>query len=115
MICIGAVTIGIFTFLFGIISSPWIALMISCLFGIASQTKGITQQTIIQQSVVQRLLPKVYAVQDVLVTATFGISSLALGALTDMWGVRIAFIFAALLLVISAIYVIANRKNLRHS
>ncbi|PNZ26796.1 MFS transporter [Staphylococcus rostri] len=112
VICIGAVTIGIFTFLFGIISSPWIALMISCLFGIASQTKGITQLTIIQQSVVQRLLPKVYAVQDVLVTATFGISSLALGALTDMWGVRTTFIFAALLLAISAIYVIANRKNL---
>ena len=112
VIIFGAFSSSIITFVFARISLPWTALIFSCLFGIVSQLKAITQQTLIQKSVIQRVLPKVYSVQDVLITATFGISSIIFGVITDVWGVKVTFIIASVLLFISTIYVIVNKQYL---
>ncbi|KIX91487.1 MFS transporter [Staphylococcus microti] len=112
VIIFGAFSSSIITFVFAHISLPWTTLIFSCLFGAVSQLKAITQQTLIQKSVIQSLLPKVYSVQDVLITATFGISSIIFGAITDIWGVKVTFIIASVFLFISTIYVIVNKHYL---
>ena len=108
----GAFLVGLTTLIFGLISTPWMALVIAMLSGMANQIKAVAQQTTTQTSIAHRLLPKVYSAKDAIIAATFGVSSLSLGYLTDLFGVRFTFLLAATLLFSSAIFVMLNRKNL---
>lgn len=108
----GALLSSLTTLMFGLTSTPWMALVISLLFGIVNQIKDVAQETLVQQSVVYRLLPNIYSAKDALITAIFGISSLILGNLTDLFGVRFTFILAAILLFFSAIFVMINRNKI---
>lgn len=112
VIVVGAFLASLTTLIFGLISIPWMALVIAMLFGMANQIKDVAQQTAVQTSVIHRLLPKVYSAKDAVITATFGVSSLALGYLTDLFGVRFTFLLAATLLFLSAIFVLINRKKI---
>ncbi|MFD3446559.1 MFS transporter [Microbacteriaceae bacterium 4G12] len=96
-ISIGAISMGTFTLLFGVAHSPWLALLFSCLFGMAAQIKGITQHTLLQTITPSEFLPKVFSAQVVIVSGTFGLSSLLFGYMTEVLGVRFVFIIAALL------------------
>lgn len=108
----GALLSSLTTLMFGLTSTPWMALVISLLFGIVNQIKDVAQETLVQRSVVYRLLPNIYSAKDALITAIFGISSLILGNLTDLFGVRFTFILAAILLFFSAIFVMINRNKI---
>ncbi|MCY9024033.1 MFS transporter [Priestia megaterium] len=112
-IVVGAFLVSLTTLIFGLISTPWMALVIAMLFGMANQIKAVAQQTTTQTSVAHRLLPKVYSAKDAIISATFGVSSLSLGYLTDLFGVRFTFLLAATLLFLSAIFVAVNRKDLK--
>ena len=112
-IVVGAFLVSLTTLIFGLISTPWMALVIAMLFGMANQIKAVAQQTTTQTSVAHRLLPKVYSAKDAIIAATFGVSSLLLGYLTDLFGVRFTFLLAATLLFLSAIFVVVNRKDLK--
>jgi len=112
-ILVGAFLVSLTTLIFGLISTPWMALVIAMLFGMANQIKAVAQQTTTQTSVAHRLLPKVYSAKDAIISATFGVSSLSLGYLTDLFGVRFTFLLAATLLFLSSIFVVVNRKDLK--
>ncbi|MCI2933032.1 MFS transporter [Staphylococcus haemolyticus] len=112
VIIVGAFGASITTLMFSLVSTPWISLIIALLFGVLNQIKDVAQQTSVQKSVIHRLLPKVYSAKDTIITATFGISSLLLGNLTDIVGVKFVFLLSAIILLISAIFVLLNRKNL---
>lgn len=108
----GAFLSSLTTLMFGLTSTPWMALVISLLFGIVNQIKDVAQETLVQRSVVYRLLPNIYSAKDALITAIFGISSLILGNLTDLFGVRFTFILAATLLFFSAIFLMINKNKI---
>ncbi|MCT1471270.1 hypothetical protein [Staphylococcus hominis] len=112
VIVVGAILASLTTLMFGLTSTPWIALVLSLLFGIVNQIKDVAQETLVQRSVVYRLFPNIYSAKDALITAIFGISSLILSNLTDLFGVRFTFILAAILLFFSAIFVIINRNKI---
>lgn len=112
-IVVGAFLVSLTTLIFGLISTPWMALVIAMLFGMANQIKAVAQQTTTQTSVAHRLLPKIYSAKDAIIAATFGVSSLLLGYLTDLFGVRFTFLLSATLLFSSAIFVVVNRKDLK--
>lgn len=112
-IVVGAFLVSLTTLIFGLISTPWMTLVIAMLFGMANQIKAVAQQTTTQTSVAHRLLPKVYSAKDAIIAATFGVSSLLLGYLTDLFGVRFTFLLAATLLFSSAIFVVMNQKDLK--
>ncbi|MCE4950042.1 MFS transporter [Staphylococcus hominis] len=112
VIVVGAILASLTTLMFGLTSTPWMALVLSLLFGIVNQIKDVAQETLVQRSVVHRLLPNIYSAKDALITAIFGISSLILGNFTDLFGVRYTFILAATLLFFSAIFVMINRNKI---
>lgn len=112
VIVVGAILASLTTLIFGLTSTPWMALVLSLLFGIVNQIKDVAQETLVQRSVVHRLLPNIYSAKDALITAIFGISSLILGNFTDLFGVRYTFILAATLLFFSAIFVMINRNKI---
>ncbi|WP_394584527.1 MFS transporter [Cytobacillus firmus] len=110
----GAFLTSITTLIFGLISTPWLALVISLFFGFGSQIKGVAQQTIVQTSVNSKLLSKVYSAQDSIVFGTFGVSTILFGIFADQFGVRLTFLLAAFLLFASAFFVSINQKTLKH-
>lgn len=112
VIVVGAILASLTTLMFGLTSTPWMALVLSLLFGIVNQIKDVAQENLVQRSVVHRLLPNIYSAKDALITAIFGISSLILGNFTDLFGVRYTFILAATLLFFSAIFVMINRNKI---
>ncbi|GGH77225.1 MFS family permease [Pullulanibacillus pueri] len=96
--------IGIFStlfvdFVYGIISSLIIALSLSGIMGLFGQMKDISQQVVIQMKIDKNKLPKVYSVQNTLITGTFGVSTVILGYLTDLVGVRQIFLLASTLML----------------
>ncbi|MDP5275370.1 MFS transporter [Chengkuizengella axinellae] len=112
-IMLGCLLYAGFTLWFGLLSAPWLALVISISIGISLQFKSIAQQTIVQFSADHEILPKVYSAQDAMLTFTFAVSTLLFGYLTDMLGVRSVFVIAAAITFLSSIVSIIFRKQFR--
>lgn len=108
---LGSLTVCLSTFVFGLISLPWLALFLSFIFGIAEQIKAISLHTIEQQVIDVQFLPKIYSAYGALNSLSFGIASLIMGLIVDTYGVRSVFIISAGLLFISFIVI---RLNLVH-
>jgi predicted MFS family arabinose efflux permease len=107
-----AIGIALTTFLFGFSEIPIFSLVISAIFGVIEQLKGISLQTLLQKSTSNDLLPKVYAAQSSLTSICFGISSLIFGVITQEFGVKVTFMISAVLLLLSACYTVYFRKYL---
>ena len=107
-----AIGIALTTFLFGFSETPTFSLVISAIFGVIEQLKGISLQTLLQKSTANELLPKVYAAQSSLTSICFGISSLIFGVITGQFGVKVTFMVSSALLLLSACYTVFFRKYL---
>lgn len=99
------------TLLFGSTANPYLALLLSLVFGSVSQMKTVAQQAIIQQSLEGRMLPKFYAVYDTTLMVAFGLTALLFGILTDYLGVRFIYIIGASVLGVGFIYSFIHRKQ----
>src|SRR5690606_5156391 len=91
---------------------PWLSLILSTGVGVATQIKGIGQQTVIQWQTSDPLLPKVFAAREWILTGTFGLASLGCGFLAEHFGVQRVFTLSAALLTLSAGWAWLQRKHL---
>ncbi len=113
---VGSFLSFLLTILFSLNSIPILALAISFVVGIFTQVKNIPQQTVIQTSVHKEKLPTVYTSLGSISTGVFGIGSLLMGILTDLFGVRIVFIFSGLLLAFVSMIIYKNKSLfIRHN
>lgn len=112
-ILISSILIGILTVSFGYTSIGWLALLTSSLVGVSSQIKFITQLTIIQTVTSKDMLAKVFSVRDVILTGTFGLSSLIFGLIADIFHIHIVFMISAFLIFISSLITFTMRKYLK--
>ncbi|KEZ51600.1 MFS transporter [Metabacillus indicus] len=109
----GSAAGGILTFLFGFTTTGAAALLISFLVGIGSEIKLIGQITLIQNHTEKKLLPKVFAARDAILTGVFGISSLLYGMIAEAYGITILFVLSSLILIGTGIYSFTVRKYVR--
>jgi len=109
LISVGSLLSAIFTLFFALNYLPLLALLCSLLIGLCGQLKNIPQQTIIQTSVPKEKLPTVYTSLNVITTGVFGISSLAMGILSEWYGVRIVFFLSAIMLLLVSFLAFKNR------
>ncbi|MDC3418250.1 MFS transporter [Aquibacillus salsiterrae] len=109
-IFIGLFLSSTITFLFSLNSIPIVALLLSLCVGFFGQIKNIPQQTIIQTSVIKAQLATVYSSLGAIGTGTFGIASLMMGLLADLFGIRIVFVISALFLAIGSAIVYKNKQ-----
>lgn len=82
------------------------------MIGIPTQVQEVTQISLIQTHTEEKQLAKVFSARDVILTSFFGLSSLLVGALAEIAGVRSVFIIASLLLIISGLMYVRYRKVL---
>ncbi|MFP3322765.1 MFS transporter [Planococcus sp. SIMBA_160] len=109
----GAIFSSAATVLFGLNSLPAMALFLSVLVGIFSQLKNIPQQTVVQTSVPKEQLPTVFTTLGAIGMGTFGMASLLMGILADLFGIRFVFVFSGLLLAIASWIAYRGRSHFR--
>lgn len=109
-IFVGAFISSILTILFGTTSHPVLALILSAGIGLFGQLKNIPQGTIIQRSVPLEKLVTVYTSMGAVGTGVFGISSLLIGILADLLGVRAVFIVSSILLAFVSLIAFKNKR-----
>ncbi|MEK4024372.1 MFS transporter [Sporosarcina sp. FSL W7-1283] len=109
IIFIGSLSSFFITILFSATSNPMIALLLAVGIGLFGQLKSIPQQTVIQTSVAKEKLSTVYTSLGAISTGIFGISSLGMGILADLFGVRSVFLVSGLMLAIVTLIVYKNK------
>ncbi|WDL86802.1 MFS transporter [Priestia aryabhattai] len=100
IVIIGSLFSGFFTLLFGVISMPFLSLLLSFTIGIALQISATCSYTLTQTAVPLEKLPKVLSATLSVSYVTFGLSVLLLGAVASL-NVTAAFLTAGGLIVIS--------------
>ena len=105
----GSLLSSIATLLFSFNHVAWLALILSFCVGFFGQVKSIPQQTIIQTSVSQEKLPTVYTSLGAITTVVFGVSSLMVGVVADLVGVRVVFGISASILALVSLLIYRNR------
>jgi MFS transporter, DHA3 family, macrolide efflux protein len=98
------------TIMFGLNSFPMVALLLSFLVGLFGQLKNIPQQSVVQTSVPIEKISTVYTSLGAVATGVFGIGSLLMGLISDLFGVRAVFIISAVLLLIVSSIVYKNKE-----
>ncbi len=104
--------VAVFTFWFAFPASSVFALLISLLIGIPTQVQEVTQISLIQTHTEEKQLARVFSARDVILTSFFGFSSLLVGGIAEVVGVRSVFIMASLLLTISGLIYVRQRRLL---
>ncbi|MFJ5789911.1 MFS transporter [Lysinibacillus sp. NPDC093197] len=106
---IGSLFMFIATIFFSVNSIPIIALLLTFCVGFFGQIKSIPQHTVIQTSVPKGELSSVYTSLSAISTGAFGISSLMMGIIADVIGVRLVFLISGLLLAVVSVIIVKNR------
>jgi MFS transporter, DHA3 family, macrolide efflux protein len=98
---------------FGLTASSWIALFVSFIFGFPQMARDVSQNTLIQQSIREKQLAKVYASHGTVVSGTFGIATLVLGWFAEEYGIRLTYMLVSSMFLISFLIAFFNRKALK--
>ncbi|MFC7393037.1 MFS transporter [Scopulibacillus cellulosilyticus] len=112
---LASICLTVITLLFGMNSISWIALMFSLVLGLPQMARDVAETTIVQRSAKKERLAKIFSARGTLFNGAFGISSVLLGWLTDLFGVRTTFLTAAALFFCSFLIAFFNREYLFNS
>lgn len=109
----GSFLFSVLTLLYGLSSMPLLSLILCIAMGPAYQIRDVAQQTAFQTNIDVSLLPKVYASRDVLLSTVSSISIFIVGVIAEYLGIRVVYMFGAVLICISAgvSFVLFKTKN----
>ncbi|WP_027409410.1 MFS transporter [Anoxybacteroides tepidamans] len=97
----GSFLFGLFTLIYGLVSNPYFALLLVLVMGPSYQIRDLAQETMLQNSADEKTLAKILAARSALVQLVMLLSTITIGALVDMVGVRFIYIFSGCLLLFS--------------
>lgn len=100
----GSAMFGLLTFAYGFASNSYLALFLVLLMGPSYQIRDLAQENMFQNSTDEKTLTKILAVRSTLVQFIFAFSIIAVGALTDLIGVRLVYILSGGLLIFSSLF-----------
>lgn len=112
VILICSFVVFLMTFLFGINSTPLLALLVSCIYGLFYELSMIAIHTLIQGRVKEKLLAKVYAAQSSITMATFGISTLIMGVIGERINIVAVYMVSSIVLLVSFLILLIKKKHL---
>ncbi|MCT1398840.1 MFS transporter [Paenibacillus sp. p3-SID867] len=99
---VGSAVFSLLTLWYGLNSIPIMALILCISMGPAYQLRDVAQQTALQSSVDQELLPKIYASRDILLSTVTSLSIAFMGLIADTLGIRMVYIAGSICIAISA-------------
>jgi MFS family permease len=99
---VGSAVFSLLTLWYGLNSIPIVALILCIAMGPAYQLRDVAQQTALQSSVDQEMLPKIYASRDILLSMVTSLSIAVIGLIADTLGIRMVYIAGSICIAISA-------------
>ncbi|WP_027094215.1 MFS transporter [Cohnella thermotolerans] len=99
----GSFLFSLFTLLYGLNGTPWLALLLCVAMGPAYQIRDVAQQTALQTSMQASALPNVYASRSILLSTVTGVSMALVGLASDTLGVRMVYVLGAAVIALSAL------------
>ena len=105
---------GILTLIYAGSSSVIMAVLVSFTFGIPSALRDVAQDSLLQGTVNEAMLGRIYATREMLRNITFVVSILAFAWLADQISIRQIYVLGGLLYIGTAVYALAS-NSLRHS
>jgi MFS family permease len=96
------------TFVYALSPHLWVALFICALYGVPSAFRDVAQDTLLQNSVDQGMLGRVYAMRHMLVHLCFLCASLFFAALADYAPIRWVYLLGGALYLGTAFYALAQ-------
>lgn len=99
---VGSAVFSLLTLWYGLNSIPIVALILCVAMGPAYQLRDVAQQTALQSSVNQEMLPKIYASRDILLSTVTSLSIAIIGLIADTLGIRMVYIAGSICIAISA-------------
>lgn len=112
---VGSSVFSLLTLWYGLNSIPIMALILCIAMGPAYQLRDVAQQTALQSSVDQELLPKIYASRDILLSTVTSLSIAFMGLIADTLGIRMVYIAGSICIAISAALSFTLLKSQRNS
>lgn len=101
--------------LFAYTSIAWLAVLLCLLMGPPNQMKEVIQQTLIQRTVEERLLPKVFSAKMTVFYTGYTLSVLVMSLLTDWIGVRSVYALAGAIVALVPLLAWSRWKVLRQA
>lgn len=99
----GSIGYAVLTGFYGLVTNPYLALVLLIMMGPAYQLRDVAQETIYQNTCSNRILPKVIAAKSTLVQAVFILSIAFVGTVADLFGVRFVYLFSSSMLLLTAL------------
>ncbi|MDA1477950.1 MFS transporter [Bacillus changyiensis] len=101
---LGAIVYGVFTVIYGLLSNPYLALILVLLMGPAFVLRDLCQETFIQNRLDESILADIMAARSTFIQLVYMLSIIGIGVLTDVVGVRFVYVSCGVLLLIAAFY-----------
>ena len=109
-----AVLVGFLTFAFASSPNIWVAIGVAFVFGPPFAVRDVAQDALLQGTVDENQLGRVYATREMLRNIVFIISGLFFAWLSDFFPIRTIYYIGGFLYLVTAIYAVTN-KPLRES
>lgn len=114
IIIINAFLTALFTLGFAYSPTVLVAILVSIVFGIPNSIRDVAQDTLLQSTVPQDLLGRVYSFRGMFTNVMFMISGVLFAWFADFTNIRYIYIAGAAMYLFTAIYALSN-KPLRQS
>ena len=108
IIIINAFTVGLFTFAYAVSPNIWVAVVWSFLFGLPFAIRDIAQDSLLQSTVEEKQLGRVYATRDMLGNVIFMFAAIFFAWLSDLISIRIIYAIGGVLYMATGFYALKN-------
>jgi MFS family permease len=105
---------GTMTLIFAVSQSVWVAVALAFVFGPPNAMRDVAQDTLLQGTVEDRHLGRVYATRQMLASLVFMLAGLLFAWLSDRVPIRSIYVTGGLIYILTGFYALSNR-GLRES
>lgn len=115
IIFVSSLSVALFTWLYTYNGVALVALALNFLIGFPYQIRDIVEQSLLQESVTNDSMGRVFAIRQFLTTLLSMLTILLASSLAERFGVRLIYIFAAVIYSMTTIWIAKSKliKNLR--
>lgn len=99
---VGTIVFAGLTLAFAYVTTPWLAMIVVVLMGLAYSFKELAVRIVLQTSAPQEELPYVFSTHATLVSVLFGLSLLLCGWVSDTFGIQTLYVCAGIAYVVAA-------------
>jgi hypothetical protein len=101
---------GAMTLTYALSHSVWVAVALAFLFGLPNAARDVAQDTLLQSTVEDAQLGRVYATRHMLTSLVFMLAGVLFAWLSDLVPIRAIYVTGGLIYILTGFYALGNRR-----